>query len=88
MSMASAPLAEDLAMTTTCGRDGIVLAIAVAVLLIGTATGNALLMFALATVALAAVLIFFRRRLASTPAIAATIAAAIVVAVGVARILQ
>ena len=49
--------------TTRTRQDGIVTAIGVLVLLLGTATGNAYVMLAMSIVAIGLIAVFFRQRL-------------------------
>ena len=73
-------------MTRNHVKDGIVLASAILVLTIGMATGNAWLMFALATGALVAGLFLFGKRLTATAI--ATVLAAMVAAAGAVTLMQ
>lgn len=70
---------------TNVRRDGVITAIGIIVLLIGTATGNALAMSAAALVALAAIAIVFRNKSGSR--ILASIATALVVGIAVAAVM-
>ena len=76
--------------TTTSKRDNLFAAIAVAMLLIGTATGNAIVMMALSAVVLLIGLLFFRPRMDAGPLRAVLLAAnvGIVVAAGLAFVLR
>jgi hypothetical protein len=50
-------------MSTETRRDGLVVAISILVLVIGTATGNAYAMFGISLAALALVTIWYRKRI-------------------------
>jgi hypothetical protein len=65
-------------------KDGIVTAIGVLVLVIGTATGNAYVMLALAVVALVVLAVFFRKRVGRTALLAMAVSAVTVAAVAAA----
>lgn len=65
-------------MTAISRKDGIFCALAVAVLLIGTATGSAIAMFAMSIIALSLATLFYRKQfdgLLMPTALAAAIAA-------------
>lgn len=68
-------------MVSFARKDGIVLALAVVILLIGTATGNAIAMFVASMIALFAVAVFYRRHIGSSSIVAAMAAAVVAIAV-------
>ena len=70
--------------TSDSRRNGIIGAIGVLVLLLGTATGNAYAILTMAIVALVAIVIFFRQRLGRNVIFAMTAAAATAIGIAVA----
>jgi hypothetical protein len=70
-------------MPTNSRRDDIVGAIAIIVLLIGTATGNAYAMLAMSVTALILLAVFYRRQIGSGPILVALVAAVTAAVIGV-----
>jgi hypothetical protein len=75
-------------MPTTSRTDDILGAFAVAVLLIGTATGNAYAMLGLSVLALLLMVVFCRRRIGSGAILVALVAAATAAAIGIVMAIQ
>ena len=69
-------------MVSLSRKDGVISAIAVAILVIGTATGSAIAMFVASVIALCMIPIFYREQFRGVAVVAAT-AAAVAIAAGV-----